>query len=729
VTLNLPTIGAIWRAEMRMLLRDRRTLVAAILLPLLVMPLMLFAVSWVHQQRVEHLETTVYRYAITGSQAELARALVAQALERRQANDPERPVPTARFEEQSREAPRTALDPGDLHFILDAHAGARARRLRDALDSGDLHFFLEALTAEESHARERSDDPAETDDPARALNATDVPETIAPELPASGAPVIRVVFRADREQSTAGMQAMSGLLRRERLAQRETLLEARGFPLRPTELASVTEINVATEGQVAGLTLGRVLTLFLLLFLLPSAAVVATDSLAGEKERGTLETLLTTAAGRIEIIAAKHLGILTVTLGITLIQAANLLVYVGFELIPLPAGLSAAVTPGVALLLGILYLPVAALVAGVLLVTSGYARSYKEAQLYFLPVFLLGMVPALAPFLPGVPLRSVIVLAPVANVAVAVREILTGAFDWPMITLSWFVTAAAALWVLYWGVRFLGVEKLVSGTDSNNGGAIGGLALFQRHVLRWFAVLWACLIIVSGYFPPTADLRVQVVVNILVLFLGASLFILWRYRLDPRAALALRAPRPMVWLAVLLGVPGGMLTGIGVFRLADLFIPIPPELIEAFSQGLLPDTIPFWQLLVFLAVIPGIVEEITFRGILLHGLHRRLRPVALVLVVGAIFGLFHGSLFRILPTAFLGVLFATITLLTGSLYPAILWHILHNASSVLAGYAELPLGSLDPSVHITAAALLAAALWILWRHRTPYPDLGSELKS
>jgi sodium transport system permease protein len=516
---------------------------------------------------------------------------------------------------------------------------------------------------------------------------------------------------------------MSRLLREERLAGREALLEAHGFPLRPTELATINEINVATEGQVAGLMLGRFLTLFLLLFLLPSAAVVATDSLAGEKERGTLETLLTTAAGRVEIIAAKHLVILAVTLGITLIQAANLLVYVGFALIPLPAGLAAAVTPGVALLLAVIYLPVAALVAGVLLVTSGYARSYKEAQLYFLPVFLLGMVPAMAPFLPGIPFRSIIVLVPVANVAVAAREILTGSLDWPMIVVSWLVTAGAALWILDWGVRFLAVEKLVTGSDRDAADATGGPALFQRHVLRWFAVLWAALIIVSGYYPPSTDLRAQIVINLLVLFLGASLFLMWRYRLDPRTTLALRAPRPMVWLAVLLGVPGGMLTGIGLFRLADLFIPIPPELMEAFSQALLPDAIPFWQLLVFLAVIPGIVEEITFRGVLLHGLHRRLHPFVLVLVVGAIFGLFHGSLFRILPTGFLGVLFAAVTLLTGSLFPAILWHVLHNGLSVVAGHAELPLDSLDPAIHLMGTGILAAALWILWRHRTPYPGL------
>ena len=700
--LNLRTLGTLWRAELRMVVRDRRSVVAALVLPLLVMPLMLFAASWVHRQQAEHFETTVYRYAVTGSQAETARLLIASASERQQA-DPQVRAPVPLFEEQP-------------------HENAAA-----ALETGAIHFILEALSAEELRDREAAVDRAPATPPQAAHDQHDaadaVPEVSGRRGPVPGAPVLQIVFRADREESTAGMQRMITVLRRERAAERDALLEAHGFPVSPADLGAVVEVNVATEGQVAGLLLGRVLTVFLLLLLIPSAAVVATDSLAGEKERGTLETLLTTAAGRVEIIAAKHLAILAVALAITLIQAANLLVYVGFELIPLPAGLAAAITPGVALFLVVLYLPVAGLVAGVLLVTSGYARSYKEAQLYFLPVFLLGLAPALAPFLPGLPFRSIIVLVPVANLALGVREILTGSWDWPMLALSWLVTAATAHWVLVWGVRFLSVEKLVTGGSGDATDAITGPARFERHVLRWFAALWAILLMVSGYYPPTADLRVQVVINILVLFLGATLFFLWRYRLDPRVTLALRMPRPMVWLAVVLGVPGGMLTGIGVFRLADQFIPVPPQMIEAFSQGLLPETIPFWQLLVFLAVIPGIVEELTFRGVLLHGLHRRMHPVALVLVVGAIFGLFHGSLFRIPPTAFLGVLFAAVTLLTGSLYPAILWHVLHNGASVVAGHWDLPLDRLDTAVHLIGAGVLAAALWIIWRHRTPYPGL------
>jgi sodium transport system permease protein len=693
VKINLPILRALFGAEIRMLLRDRRTIVASVVLPLLVMPLVLFSASWVHRHRAERLDETVYRYAVRGSEVDRAREVARSALEREADDEVEGRRGRGHFEEISSEG---ALE---------------------ALEAGELHFVVEGTTVEElrSEGGERAGRVGRGNSLA---DEVDGEKGLPPELL-----VLRILFRADRDESTGGMQRMSELLREARRAGREGLLRARGFPLAPGEVGVIEEVNVASEGQVAGLHLGRVLTLFLLLFLLPSAAVVATDSLAGEKERGTLETLLTTAAGRIEIIVAKHLSILAVTVAITIIQGLNLLVYVGFELIPLPVGLTAAVTPGVALILVVLYLPVAGLVAGVLLVTSGYAKSYKEAQLYFMPVFLVGLVPALAPLLSGLSLQSVFLIVPVANVALAAREILTGVANWPLTVVSWLITAAAAVGTAWLGVRGLSRERLITVMDRDVAEVVGGLALFERRVWRWFAVMWAVLLIVSGNYSESTDLRVQVLVNVVGLFLGGSLLMLWRYRLNPRTTLALRAPQSMVWLAVTLGVPGGLLTGVGVFRLADRVIPVPPELIETFGQSLLPEGIPFWQILFFLAVLPGVIEELAFRGVLLHGLHRRMHPVWLVLVVGLVFGFFHVALFRIVPTAFLGVLFAVITVLTGSIFPAMLWHVLHNASSVLLGYWQVPLDGLPVWVHALGAGVLAGSLWIIWRYRTPYPGI------
>jgi len=212
-------------------------------------------------------------------------------------------------------------------------------------------------------------------------------------------------------------------------------------------------------------------------------------------------------------------------------------------------------------------------------------------------------------------------------------------------------------------------------------------------------------------------------VNLVILFFGAVCLMIRRYHLDPRAALSLRAPRPMVWLGVLFAVPGGFITALGVFQLANYFLPAPSSLIEGFGESVLPKHIPFWQLLVFMTVLPGIFEELTFRGLLLHGLHRRLRPAALVLVVGVVFGIYHVALFRFVPTACLGVMFAAVTLLTGSIYPAMLWHALSNALGVLAYKLQIPETGLDPVCYLAGGGMLAAAFWIFWRNRTPYPGL------
>ena len=121
--------------------------------------------------------------------------------------------------------------------------------------------------------------------------------------------------------------------------------------------------------------------------------------------------------------------------------------------------------------------------------------------------------------------------------------------------------------------------------------------------------------------------------------------------------------------------------------------------------------------------MPGLFEEITFRGLLLHGLHRRLHPVAVALVVGVVFGLFHMTLFRLAPTACLGVLLTAVTLLTCSIYPAMLWHCLNNATGLLVYKLQMPETDLGPVCYLAGAGLLGVAFYIFWRNRTPYPGL------
>src|SRR2546423_1597321 len=214
------------------------------------------------------------------------------------------------------------------------------------------------------------------------------------------------------------------------------LLFARDFPADPKQVFVTNDRNIANNGQVTGSTVGRFITLFLVMMMFTGGAVAAMDIISGEKERGTLETLLTTAVGRSEIVAAKQLAITSVGLVITLLQGLNFLLYIKLRVIDLPKDFDLQLSTGMALTLLLLFIPLAATIASVLLMISAYAKSYKESQMYFFPVYLLSLIPSLASMMPGISLRSAIAFVPLANVSVAAREILMGRPDILMIAVT-----------------------------------------------------------------------------------------------------------------------------------------------------------------------------------------------------------------------------------------------------------------------------------------------------
>jgi hypothetical protein len=109
--------------------------------------------------------------------------------------------------------------------------------------------------------------------------------------------------------------------------------------------------------------------------------------------------------------------------------------------------------------------------------------------------------------------------------------------------------------------------------------------------------------------------------------------------------------------------------------------------------------------------------------VLLHAWRRRFHPAVLCLVVSCIFGFFHVSLYRLIPTTYIGMLLAALVLLTGSIFPAMVWHALNNASALLAAHFDVPVDDLSWWVYLSAFAVLGLVFWILYRTRTPYPEL------
>ena len=660
--MNLETLRLLYRHEMLMLLRGRRTIVMSIILPALLMPLMLLGSRYAQDQRQQRLDETIYRYSVTGQVADHIRELIAQNKD------------LERFRNlKLQEVPAT-----DARAILDA---------------GEIDFYLQTFSAAEADGQSKD------------------------EKRLKGVPLVQMVFRGNRDISENGSGRMLELLGAARRNAGESALVASGFSVEPDDLLAVDSRNIATDAQVTGASVGRLITVFLVMLLFTGGSVAAMDIIAGEKERGTLETLLTSAASRISIVTAKQMAICTVALTITLLQALNFLMYIQLRLLELPSNFSLDVSSAGVAALFALFIPLAASIAAVLLLISAYARSYKEAQLHFFPAYILGIVPALASVLPGVRLQSAIVLVPIANVSVATRDILMNRADPVMVLVAIAAMSATAFLLMRFSARLLVREDVVVSSNAENAAFIGGEALFKKRIMRWFAVMWALVFVLAANVAWFQKFQVQLLFNELGVFLGASLVMIALYKLDVRRVLSIRAVRWPVWLAIPIMIPSGFIATFGLLKLSNLVVPAPEEMLRQFSNQVVPENTPAWQLYLLIAILPAICEEIAFRGVLLHGLQKRFRPAVVCIVVGIIFGLFHYSLFRIAPTAFLGIILTAIAVMTGSIFPGMLLHGGNNAFALWTGMNDFPFDGLSWGQYAAASVIFALALRIVYNCR------------
>jgi sodium transport system permease protein len=686
--MNWSVIRLLYVHELTMLLRARRTVIMAVILPAVMMPLMLYAQKYSNDRRERTLQATTYPYTITGPLAAQIRKAIADA----------RVSLAAEQDDDLRQLRQ-------FNFVeLQSVANPR-----QSLDDNQIQFYIETFSGEEAD---------------KLASGPQAPPPNGPAPPAErrlkGVPLVNVVYREDRDSSDNAHDRIMSLLRIARRQESQLLLTGHGFPASTKEVFAVEGSSVATSSQVTGSIVGRFITLFLVMMMFTGGAVAAMDIIAGEKERGTLETLLTTAAGRADIAAAKQLAITSVALVITLIQGLNFVLYIKLKLIPLPKDFDLQLPTGMALTLLVLFIPLAATIASVLLMISAYAKSYKESQMYFFPIYLIGMIPALASVMPGISLRSAIAFVPVANVSVAAREILMGRPDPLMIAVTFGVMVFAAGYLVRSAARLLAREDIVIPAHTEPAEFLGGPALFQRRVLRWFALMWVVTFAVATNVPALQSFRRQLLFNELVVMIGACLLMMLMYRLDPREVLSLKPVKPAVWVAVFFAIPAGYITALGVFKVVNVFIPAPQQLLERFSEDLIPKGMPSWELVLYTAVLPAVCEELAFRGILLSGLRRKLRPASLIAGIGLIFGIFHVTLYRIAPTAVLGMVLTAIALMTGSVFPGMLLHAGNNAIGVLGG-SWFAIEALRWPQFAAATAIFSLSLWIIYRNRTPMP--------
>ena len=197
---------------------------------------------------------------------------------------------------------------------------------------------------------------------------------------------------------------------------------------------------------------------------LTGAMYPAMDLTAGEKERGTMETILASPASRAEIVLGKFLLVVTaslVTAALSILSFA-ITIFGGAELFSeLTKNFVIAVSTRALLAVLVMILPLSLIFAAALLAISVMARSYREAQTYITPLMFIVILPAMASFLPGVELNAKLALVPILNVSLVSKEIFSGQYPWGLIALIFLSTTAYAAAAIYLAVRQFSREEVL----------------------------------------------------------------------------------------------------------------------------------------------------------------------------------------------------------------------------------------------------------------------------
>ncbi|HKM66913.1 MAG TPA: ABC transporter permease [Candidatus Acidoferrum sp.] len=250
----------------------------------------------------------------------------------------------------------------------------------------------------------------------------------------------------------------------------EARLEAKHLPASVLIPFRIKQDNVAPPEKVGGAAFGGIIGYMVILLCMTGGMYPAMDLTAGEKERGTMETILSSPISRLDLVLGKFFLVLTASLVTAALAVLSMGVsFWGMQQAkvfdasknPEAAGMQLHIGFTAVLSVFIMALPLAVLFSAGLITISLFAKSYKEAQSYVSPLMILVIVPAVAAMLPGVELTAKLALIPILNVSLLCKELVTGTYHWNFIALIFLSTCVYASAALFLAVKMFQREDVL----------------------------------------------------------------------------------------------------------------------------------------------------------------------------------------------------------------------------------------------------------------------------
>ncbi len=446
----------------------------------------------------------------------------------------------------------------------------------------------------------------------------------------------------------------------------------------------------------------KILPFVLVIWAMTGAFYPAVDLCAGEKERGTLETLLCSPAERIEIVWGKLgtvilFSMATAVLNLFCMSFTSTFISAQFSGMMSSEALKILGTPPLTSYVWLLLalIPIAALFSALSLALATMARSTKEGQYYLMPLLLLTMPLLLLPLLPSIELDLGTSLIPVSGVILLLRQLMEHDFQRAAIYFLpvTIVTAGCCWGAIRWGVDQFNNESVLFRESE-----LFSIQRWMRQLVRdrlptpTVAQAWLCAIVIilirffAGMSTPLphdwTTFSTNAAMTLIALVLVPA--ILMAVALTTRPTLSLLM-RPTTMFSIL--AAAGLAVALHPFAVLLLTVvrtiyPLDEAMLAPF-QTVISQAPSIWSIVVVLGILPAICEEFAFRGFILSGLRHMGNKWRAILLSAVMFGVAHGVIQQSVVAGTFGIVLGFIAVQTGSIWPAIAFHALHNTMGVL----------------------------------------------
>lgn len=560
--------------------------------------------------------------------------------------------------------------------------------------------------------------------PAEALEKQEILSYVTLKT-VNGKEVYEIHFNSSRSAARNAADRIEALLEDYKQILTYGYLEGAGLDAEMVmEPISFTCVDVAADEQITGMFLGMILPFLLIIALVTGAMYPAIDVTSGEKERGTLETLLTLPVSSMELMGGKYLAVSVVAVTSAILNFISLTLVGIFlmnsmasqafnEEMALQLNLHSLALPFLLILACIMVF--ALFVSAVVLCVTSMAKSFKEANNYMTPVILILMLPAMITMVPEVSLTTKTAAIPIVNISLLIRDALTfeyNALNIAVVLISNMGYALIAITVLS---RIYNSENTLFGTGGElnllgrRSQIIPGSKISPGDGLMIYLAGLLLLFYLGSLFMQKFGFYGIAVTQMLVLALPvlAALYL----KADIKETFKLRLPH-------LRDITGGLILWVGAFILANLagslllrLFPQNQEVVQQLALILKGETL--WITLLVVALLPAICEELFFRGFIFSSLEGSFKTGVVIFLTGFMFAFYHLDFIRIAPTFILGVLFTLALFKTGSIVVPMIMHFVNNAVAVLILFYPETVEGLNPVAAITDSSVLQIAIYVL----------------